>query len=145
VVLFDPEALVAVNVTVFDPVVANAWVGLWEVLVPPSTKFHCQEMGVPADVSVNWTVCPGTGEAGLKLNEAASAVATVTVLVVLFDPEALFTVMVTVLDPAVVYEWLGFWAVLVPPSPKFHCQEVGVPADVSVNCIAWPAEGKVGE
>ena len=29
-------------------------------------------------------------------------------MVVLFDPEALVTVRLTVLDPAVVYEWLGF-------------------------------------
>ena len=115
------------------------------MLVPPSPKFHCQAVGVPAEVSVNCTDCPTTGEAGLLLKEAARAAATVTVLVVLFDPEALVTVRVTVLDPAVVYEWLGFWDMLVPPSPKFHCQEVGVPADVSVNCTAWPAEGRAGE
>jgi len=69
----------------------------------------------------------------------------VSVLVVLFDPELLVTVRLTVLDPAVVYEWLGFWDVLVPPSPKFHCQEAGVPAEVSVNWTACPAEGRVGE
>jgi hypothetical protein len=40
--------------------------------------------------------------------------------------------------------WLGFWAVLVVPSPKFHDQEVGLPADVSVNCTDWPAAGEVG-
>jgi hypothetical protein len=64
-VLFDPEALVAVRVTVFDPVVVNACVGLWEVLVPPSPKAHDQEVGVPVEVSVNATDCPTAGDAGL--------------------------------------------------------------------------------
>jgi hypothetical protein len=34
--------------------------------------------------------------------------------------------------------------VLVVPSPKFHCQEVGDPVEVSVNCTAWPAVGDAG-
>jgi hypothetical protein len=65
-------------------------------------------------------------------------------LVVLFDPEALVTVRVTVLAPAIVYEWLGFWYVLVTPSPKFHSQKEGVPAEVSVNCTACPTAGEAG-
>jgi len=40
---------------------------------------------------------------------------------------------------------LGFWAVLVVPSPKFHSQEVGDPVEVSVNCTACPAVGAAGE
>jgi len=40
--------------------------------------------------------------------------------------------------------WVGFWAVEVAPSPKFHCQEVGDPEEVSVNCTAWPATGEAG-
>jgi hypothetical protein len=32
----------------------------------------------------------------------------------------------------------------VPPSPKFQDHEVGLPADVSVNCTDWPATGDVG-
>jgi hypothetical protein len=32
----------------------------------------------------------------------------------------------------------------VDPSPKFHCQEVGEPVEVSVNCTAWPAAGEAG-
>jgi hypothetical protein len=40
--------------------------------------------------------------------------------------------------------WLGLWAVLVEPSPKFHCQEVGDPVELSVNCTAWPATGEPG-
>jgi len=78
------------------------------------------------------------------LNDAASAATTVTVLVVLFDPEALVAVSVTVFAPVVVKAWLGFWEVLVDPSLKFHCQKVGPPVDVSVNCTAWPAVGEAG-
>jgi hypothetical protein len=37
-------------------------------------------------------------------------------------------------DPAVAKVWLGFWEVEVVLSPKFHCQEVGLPVEVSVNC-----------
>jgi hypothetical protein len=103
------------------------------VLVVPLPKFHSQEVGVPAEESVNCTAWPAAGEAGLKLNEAASAAATMTVLVVLFDLEALLTVSITILDPAVVYEWLGFRDVLDPPSPKFQDHEVGLPVDMSVN------------
>jgi hypothetical protein len=72
------------------------------VLVPPSPKFHCQEVGLPVDVSVNATDCPGAGKAGLNVKDAASAATTVTVRVVLLEPEALVAVRVTVLDPAVV-------------------------------------------
>jgi hypothetical protein len=42
------------------------------VLEVPSPKFHSQELGVPADVSVNWTTCPAAGEAGLKVKDAVS-------------------------------------------------------------------------
>jgi hypothetical protein len=70
------------------------------------------------------------------VKDAPRAATTVTVLLVLFDPVLLVTVKVTVFNPVVVYEWLGFRDVFVPPSPKFHCQEVGVPAEVSVNCTA---------
>jgi hypothetical protein len=40
--------------------------------------------------------------------------------------------------------WLGFWAVLVVPSPKFHDQEVGLAVDMSVNWTACPAVGVAG-
>jgi hypothetical protein len=78
------------------------------------------------------------------VNDAVSAVATVTVRLALFEPELLVTVRLTVLDPAVVYEWLGFWAVFVVPSPKLHDQAVGLPADVSVNCTVWLTVGEAG-
>jgi hypothetical protein len=50
---------------------------------------------------VNCTDWPAAGAAGAKLNEAASAAPTVTVRLALLVPEALVTVSVTVLDPAV--------------------------------------------
>ena len=56
---------------------------------------------MPVDVSVNWTACPVTGEAGVNENEATIAAATVTVRVVLADPVPFVTVSVTVFDPAV--------------------------------------------
>ena len=142
--LLDPELFVTVSVTVLDPAVANVWLGFWEVLVPPSPKFHCHAVGPPVDVSVNATDCPGAGKAGLYVKDAVSAPPTVTVRVVLLEPEPLVAVRVTVLDPAVVNAWLGFRDVLVPPSPKFHCHEVGLPVDVSVNATDCPNVGEAG-
>jgi hypothetical protein len=63
----------------------------------------------------------------------AFEVTTVSVRFTLLEPEPFVTVKPTVFDPAVVYVWLGFREVLVDPSPKAHCQEVGLPAEVSVN------------
>jgi hypothetical protein len=40
--------------------------------------------------------------------------------------------------------WVGFWKVEVVPSPKSHCQEVGLPEEVSVNCTDWPGAGMDG-
>jgi hypothetical protein len=40
--------------------------------------------------------------------------------------------------------WLGLRVVLVPPSPKLHDHEVGVPVEVSVNVTACPAIGEAG-
>jgi hypothetical protein len=72
------------------------------VLVVPSPKFQAQNAGVPDDKSVNWTGCPEVGDVGLKLKDAASAAATVTVRLLLFEPVLLVTVRVTDFDPAVV-------------------------------------------
>ena len=107
-------------------------------------KSHCQCVGLPVDVSMNCTDRPIVGEAGLNVKEAASAAVTVSVLVVLLDPEVLVTVRVTVFDPAAAYAWLGFREVLVPPSPKLHCHELALPVDVSINCTDCPAAGDAG-
>lgn len=69
---------------------------------------------------------------------------TLNVRFTLLEPEVFVTVRVTVYDAVAMNVWLGFWAVLVAPSPKFHCHEVGEPVEVSVNCTAWPATGEVG-
>jgi Flp pilus assembly protein TadG len=144
VVLFDDEALLAVKVTAYVPFEAKLWLGFWELEVPPSLKFQDQAVGVPIDVSVNWTACPAAGEAGVNVNDATTATATVTVRVVLADPVPFVAVRVTVFDPAVAKEWLGFCEVEVAPSPKFQDQAVGVPVDVSVNWTACPATGEAG-
>jgi hypothetical protein len=82
----------------------NVWLGFWVVEDSPSPKFHCHEVGFPVDVSVNMIARPGAGKAGLYVKDATSAVAatTVTVCIVLSDPEAAVAVSDTVLDPAVV-------------------------------------------
>jgi len=33
---------------------------------------------------------------------------------------------------------------LVDPSPKSHCQKVGLPVEVSLNCTACPSVGNPG-
>jgi hypothetical protein len=114
------------------------------VLVAPSPKFHCQIDGAPVEVSVNRTDWPTAGDDGLKVKEAVKAVETERVRLVLFEPAVLVTVSVTVFVPAVVYVWLGFCDVEVPPSPKFHSHDVGDPVEVSVNWMAWPAVGVAG-
>ena len=143
--VLDPEALVTVKVTVFVPALAKAWLGFWAVLVAPSPKFQAQAAGLPADASVNCTDWPVTGEAGLKEKEAASAAPTVSGWLEELDPEALVTVRVTVFVPTLANAWLGFWAVLVVPSPKLQDQDVGSPEDVSVNWTACPTDGAAGE
>jgi hypothetical protein len=52
--VFDPVLLVAVNVTVLEPAVVNAWLGFCDDEVVPSPKLHCHEVGDPVEVSVNW-------------------------------------------------------------------------------------------
>lgn len=134
-----------VRVTVLVPADAYVWLGCWAVLVAPSPKFHCQEVGDPVDVSVNCTACPVAGEAGLNVNDAAKGAATVTVRVDVLELEPFVTVKVTVLVPADAYVWLGCWIVLVAPSPKFQDQAVGPPVEASVNWTACPAAGAAGE
>jgi hypothetical protein len=67
------------------------------VLVDPSPKFHCHEVGDPVDVSVNCTVWPATGEVGLKLKDAESVDegSTVTTWLVVSVPASLVAFKVT--------------------------------------------------
>ena len=78
------------------------------------------------------------------MKEAVNAATTVTVRVAVLEPELFVAVNVTVFEPAVVKAWLGFWAVLVPPSPKLHNHEVGLPVEVSVNATDWLTAGEAG-
>jgi hypothetical protein len=79
------------------------WLGFWTVLVDPSLKFHCHDVGFPTDASANCTDWPVAGEAGLKVKDAVNVTvgATVTVRLVLPWPDAFITVRLTVYDPAV--------------------------------------------
>jgi hypothetical protein len=79
--LLEPEALLTARVTVLGPVVVKAWPGFCKVEVDPSPKVQLQDVGPPVDVSVNWTVWPTAGEAGLEVKEAASVLAGATVTV----------------------------------------------------------------
>jgi hypothetical protein len=81
----------------------------------------------------------------LIIKPTVLAEVTVTALVAAFVPDAFPTVRVTVKVPAAAYVWVGFWLVLVPPSPKFQDHVVGDPVDASVNCTDTFAEGDAGE
>ena len=61
-----------------------------------SPKFQSQEVGPPVDVSINCTACPGVGEEGLKVKDAASESATVIDWLTVLEPELKPTVKVTV-------------------------------------------------
>jgi hypothetical protein len=67
---------------------------------------------------------------------------TATALVAVFVPDAFPTVRVTVKVPAAAYVWVGFWSVLVPPSPKFQDHVAGDPVEASVNCTDTFADGE---
>ena len=76
------------------------------MLVPPSPKFHCHEVGLPVDVSVNCTDWPAAGEVGLELKDALSMATgkTVMIWVALFVAEPLPIVNITVCVPEAVKE-----------------------------------------
>ena len=76
--LLEVEPLLTSSVTGYGPVAAKEWTGFCDVLVAPSPKFHCQDVGLPVEVSVNCTACPGAGEAGLLAKDAVSAEAGAT-------------------------------------------------------------------
>jgi len=66
------------------------------VLVVPSPKCHCQEVGLFVEVSVNCTARPVSGEAGLKVKDAAPAEGiTVIVLDLVLEPALLPAVRLT--------------------------------------------------
>ena len=76
--------------------------------------------------------------------QAGVEAATVTVFDLAFEPEAFATVSVTVKLPAEAKAWVGFRAVELPPSPKLHDHDVGLPVDASVKETVSPATGETG-
>ena len=100
----EPAELAAIKKTVKEPSVAYEWLGFLDVLVPPSPKSHCQDVGVPVEVSVKATAWPGAGEAGLKVKDASRDIAGTIVKVRLAEllPDPPVTARLTVNDPAVV-------------------------------------------
>jgi hypothetical protein len=81
----------------------------------------------------------------LTIRPTVRVAPTATALLAVFAPEAFPAVRVTVNVPAAAYVWVGFWSVLVPPSPKFQDHVVGDPVDASVNCTDTFADGDAGE
>lgn len=143
-VVLDDEAFMIVSDTVYDPVAVKTCVGFRTLLVPPSPKFHCHIVGVPTDVSVNWTAWPAVGDVGLKEKEAVKAACIKSERVVFAEPAELATVSFIVFVPDAEKIWTGFCAEEVLPSPKSQSQEVGDPVEVSVNWTDCPAAGEDG-
>jgi hypothetical protein len=80
-----------------------------EVLVAPSPKSQCQEVGAPEEVSANWVSCPAFGEEGLNTKVAvAGAGIIVIVLSALLEPERFVATRVTLRNPDFVNTWMGF-------------------------------------
>jgi hypothetical protein len=72
------------------------WLGFLVVLVVPSPKCHCQDVGPVVEVSVNCTACPAVGDAGLYAKDAAPGERiTVIVLVLVLVSAPLATVRLT--------------------------------------------------
>jgi hypothetical protein len=81
----------------------KAWLGFFAVLVAPSPKFHCQEVGPPEVVSANCTASPGPGVEGLKTKVAsADEGRTIRVLVALFEAVLVAATRVIFLNPEAV-------------------------------------------
>jgi hypothetical protein len=110
------------------------------MLVPLSPKFQDHAVGLPVEESVNVTICPITGVAGVNVKPAVTVPGrlTVTVRFAVLAPAAFPAVSETVNDPAVENAWVGFWSALVAPSPKVQLHEVGLPDEESVNCTVKP-------
>jgi len=116
------------------------------LLVVPSPKLQDQDVGLPVDVSVNWTDCPTEGRAGAKENADVSTdmETTVTVRLACLDPTLPEETRLTKKTPVLPNAWDGFFVLLVAPSPKSQCHDVGFPELVSANCTVCPGPGVVG-
>jgi len=82
------------------------------------------------------------------VNAATGALAdwlTVTVWLAEVEPAALVAFSVTVKVPDVAKAWVGFWLVLVPPSPKVQAHAVGELVEASMKVTVAPMTGVLGE
>jgi hypothetical protein len=99
VLVLDPVAFVAFRVTVYVPALVKVCDGFRTVEVPPSPKVHAQLVGVPVEVSVNWTASgavPVVGDQVKLATGAGTGAVTTIVPVLVLDPVAFFAVSVTV-------------------------------------------------
>jgi hypothetical protein len=79
------------------------------VLVAPSPKSHCQEVGSPEEVSANWAICPAFGEEGLNTNVAVAGAGIIEiVLSALLEPALFVATRVTLRNPDFENAWTGF-------------------------------------
>lgn len=133
-----PFALLAVNVTVYNPVLLYVYVGFFSVEFPPSPKVHLHEFGDPVLWSVKLTVrgtFPEVEDAEKLVAGTSKALETAIQLffVTTLLPFSLFAVSVTEYSPDLLYTCTGFFSVEFPPSPKVHFHEFGDPVLWSVK------------
>jgi hypothetical protein len=122
-----------------------------EVIAGRPSAVNCAIRKVPAATPAGvLTVTPLTAARLVAVEDAPADTvpgAAVTVIVrdaVVPGPEALDDVSVTVCVPAV-NVCAGFRSVEVPPSPKFHDHDVGLPVEASMNDTASGAVPDSGE
>ena len=136
VAILGPAMLLAVNEAVNVPGVLYVTVTLLAVEVaglPPGND-HCTVVAF-VEVLLNSTVSGSHPVVGVAVNAATGGVASTTVLLLVEVPQILVVVNVTLYVPPVVKVWVGFWSVLVVPSPKFHKKPVPlgeIPAKLTV-------------
>jgi hypothetical protein len=82
---------------------------------------------------------------GSRTSDSGASAREVTARLATLDPAALRTASVTVNVPAAAKAWLGCCAALVPPSPKSHDHDVGLPVELSENWTAWFTSGDAGD
>src|SRR5216684_19990 len=73
-----------------------------------------------------------------------AAAATVITCDVIDELTAFVTVSDTAKEPCVAYEWIGFCALDVEPSPKLHSHDAGEPVERSVKVTLAPTPGDAG-
>lgn len=112
----------------------------------PSPKFHNHTSGAPNEVSVNWTDKGAYPDAGVAVNWASGETSTNWAVDVEHGSDALHTIRVTGICPAVWNRCDAFGTVADVPSLKSHVQLTnGPPVEVSVNCTLNGTVPDIGE